>query len=48
MLKNRKYYNLVKKQLEKDKILENFEKINGGNYKCNGNRCNKSSKKFKV
>lgn len=29
MLKNRKYYNLVKKQLEKDKILENFEKING-------------------
>lgn len=29
MLKNKKYYNLVKKQLEKDKILENFEKING-------------------
>ncbi|MDU5086429.1 hypothetical protein [Anaerococcus vaginalis] len=29
MLKNKNYYNLVKKQLEKDKILENFEKING-------------------
>lgn len=29
MLKSKKYYNLVKKQLEKDKILENFEKING-------------------
>lgn len=29
MLKNKKYYNLVKKQLEKDKVLENFEKING-------------------
>lgn len=29
MLKNKNYYNLVEKQLEKDKILENFEKING-------------------
>lgn len=29
MLKNKNYYNLVKKQLEKDKILENFEEING-------------------
>lgn len=29
MLKNKNYYNLVKKQLKKDKILENFEKING-------------------
>lgn len=29
MLKNKKYYNLVKKQLEKDKILENFEKNYG-------------------
>lgn len=29
MLKNKKYYNLVKKQLEKDKVLENFEKNYG-------------------
>lgn len=29
MLKNKKYYNLVKKQLDKDKILENFEKNYG-------------------
>ena len=29
MLKNKKYYNLVKEQLEKDKILENFEKNYG-------------------
>ena len=29
MLKDKKYYNLVKKQLDKDKILEKFEKNNG-------------------
>ena len=29
MLKNKKYYNLVKKQLEKDKILEKYKNLGG-------------------